>query len=257
MHLSLLNLCSLETIQPALLDRMEVISLAGYTTYEKIEIAKNYLLPKQIKENGLEESQIDLPEESLKFVVEYYTREAGVRTLERKIGALCRKVAYDFLKVQQSETEKEKIAISTEPYKINEAFVENVLGPKTFDEDISQRIDQPGIAIGMAWTQAGGKILLVETSKATGKGKLQITGHLGDVMKESVLTAIGWIKAHQELLSLITNETTGKKTDIPEALHGDSLLDKYDVHVHFPAAAIPKDGPSAGITITIALVSKA
>jgi len=245
---------SLETIQPALLDRMEVITLEGYTLYEKIEIAKHYLLPKQIKENGLIETHIEFPDDALRFLTDYYTREAGVRTLERKIGSVCRKVAFDYLKTKQSQTENSKITLTTEPFKINEDFIESVLGPKAYDEDISQRIDQPGIAIGMAWTQFGGKILLVEASKAPGHGKIQITGKLGDVMKESVLTSIGWIKAHQELISLITNESKEMKTEIAETLTSDPLLDKYDLHVHFPAAAIPKDGPSAGITITIALV---
>lgn len=243
---------TLETIQPALLDRMEVITLEGYTLYEKIEIAKNYLLPKQIKENGLIESHIEFPEEALKFLVDYYTREAGVRTLERKIGSVCRKVAFDFLKAKESQDESSKITLTSDPFKITESFVEFVLGPRAYDEDISQRIDQPGIAIGMAWTQFGGKILLVETSKAPGHGKIQITGQLGDVMKESVLTSLGWIKAHQELISLISNESK----EIVETLQtSDPLLDKLDLHVHFPAAAIPKDGPSAGITITVALIS--
>jgi len=246
---------TLETIQPALLDRMEVITLEGYTLYEKIEIAKHYLLPKQIKENGLIETHIEFPDDALRFLTDYYTREAGVRTLERKIGSVCRKVAFDYLKTKQSQTENSKITLTTEPFKINEDFIESVLGPKAYDEDISQRIDQPGIAIGMAWTQFGGKILLVEASKAPGHGKIQITGKLGDVMKESVLTSIGWIKAHQELISLITNESKEMKTEIAETLTSDPLLDKYDLHVHFPAAAIPKDGPSAGITITIALIS--
>ena len=243
----------METIQPPLLDRMEVISLEGYTIYEKVEIAKNYLLPKQIKENGLEEAQINFPEDSIHFLVEYYTREAGVRSLERRIGSICRKVAFDYLRALQTK-DKEKVAISAEPFMISIKFIENILGAKDYDDDITQRIDQPGIAIGMAWTQYGGKILLVETSKAPGTGKLQITGQLGDVMKESVLTSIGWIKAHQELISLIINDSISKKHDIAQSFHTDALLDKYDIHVHFPAAATPKDGPSAGVTITIALV---
>jgi len=246
---------TLETIQPALLDRMEVISLEGYTMYEKVEIAKNYLFPKQIKENGLEGSHIEFPDDALQFLVEYYTREAGVRTLERKIGSVCRKIAFDYLKTKQSQTDPGKITITTEPFRITPDFIETVLGPKAYDEDIAQRIDQPGIAIGMAWTQYGGKILLVETSKAPGHGKIQITGKLGDVMKESVLTSIGWIKAHQELISFISNNSRENKNDIAETISHDPLFDKYDLHVHFPAAAIPKDGPSAGITITIALIS--
>jgi len=246
---------SLETIQPALLDRMEVISLEGYTMYEKVEIAKNYLFPKQIKENGLEGAPIEFPEDALKFLVEYYTREAGVRTLERKIGSVCRKIAFDFLKTKQSQTDPGKITLTAEPFKITHDFIETVLGPKAYDEDIAERIDQPGIAIGMAWTQFGGKILLVETSKAPGHGKLQITGQLGDVMKESVQTSIGWIKAHQELIYLISSNSRENKNDIAEAISHEPLFDKYDLHVHFPAAAIPKDGPSAGITITVALIS--
>lgn len=220
---------------------MEVISLPGYTQYEKVEIAKGYLIPKQIKENGIDASCIEFPESSILHVVKHYTSEAGVRTLERTIGSICRKVAFNFLKSQQKQHEAESFPVT----KITEQFIEEALGPKIFDEDIKQRIDQPGIAIGLAWTQVGGKTLLVEAAKAQGKGGIQITGQLGDVMKESVLTAFGWIKSHREVLYLIASKSD--KEQVKE-------FSEYDMHIHFPAAAIPKDGPSAGVTIVVALV---
>jgi len=250
---------NLETIQGPLLDRMEVISLPGYTLYEKTEIAKNYLVPKQIQENGLEKSHVEFPDSALQYLINYYTREAGVRNLERSIGSICRKVAFDYLKTQSigDEIDNKKENKPKKPFKtvkVTEKFIEEVLGPKMYDDDLGQMVDQPGIAIGMAWTQAGGKLLLVEASKAPGKGHLQITGQLGDVMKESVLTAYGWIKAHQELLSLLTLSPASRKTAIATELKSDLQLEKFDINIHFPAAAIPKDGPSAGITICIAMV---
>ena len=239
----------METIKGPLLDRMEVISLAGYTQYEKVKIAKDYLIPKQIKENGIEPSCVNFTEEAISYVINYYTSEAGVRTLERTIGSLCRKVAFSFLKVRQQGSGAFNCV------EIDEHFVEKALGPKIYDEDIKQRITQPGIAIGLAWTSVGGRTLLVEASKSEGKGAIQITGQLGDVMRESVITALGWIKSHKEVLSLINSKTQTAQNNVKGALK-QSLFNDYDLHVHFPAAAIPKDGPSAGITITLALVMR-
>jgi len=245
---------SLDTIQGPLLDRMEIISLAGYTVQEKTEIAQNYLIPKQIHENGLKKEFIEFPEASIHYIINYYTREAGVRNLERTIGSICRKVAFEYLKTQQPANPKEKKATPFKTIIIDEKYIEEVLGAKIFDDDLSEQIDQPGIAIGMAWTQVGGKILLVEASRAQGKGRLEITGKLGDVMKESVSTALGWIKAHQDLIVSLSIQPSAKKNNTGEVMTGLNL-DQYDINIHFPAAAIPKDGPSAGITIAMALVS--
>jgi len=242
---------SLETIKAPLLDRMEVISLSGYTQYEKIKIAKDYLIPKQVKENGIEPSCVNFSDSIIHHVIKHYTSEAGVRNLERTIGSLCRKVAFNFLKATQKASEG---AVNFKTIDITEEFVEKALGPKIYDEDIKQRISQPGITIGLAWTQVGGKTLLVEASKAEGKGGIQITGQLGDVMKESVLTSLGWIKSHKELLYLMASKVPSNDLEYTQSLKYFSFGD-YDMHIHFPAAAIPKDGPSAGVTITTAIIS--
>lgn len=243
---------TLETIQGPLLDRMEIISLAGYTLYEKTEIAMNYLVPKQIHENGLKPNYIEFQVPDVHYIISHYTREAGVRTLERTIGAICRKVAFDFLKHQQPAKEKSRKE-EFKPVKVNEKYIEEVLGPRIFEEDFHEQIDQPGIVVGMAWTQVGGKIMLVETSRADGRGKLEITGQLGDVMKESVSTALGWIRANKHLINLIMTYAYEKNILEEEPLN-DFKLEDHDINIHFPAASIPKDGPSAGIAITVALV---
>ena len=239
----------METIKAPLLDRMEVISLSGYTEFEKIKIAREYLVPKQIKENGIEPSCVNFSDEIIHFIIKHYTSEAGVRNLERTLGSLCRKVAFSFLKASQASG-----AVNFPAVQITEEFVQKSLGPKMYDEDIKQRISQPGIAIGLAWTQVGGKTLLVEVSKSEGKGGIQITGQLGDVMKESVLTALGWIKSHKELLYLMASKGPVGDLEYTQSLKSFSFGD-YDLHIHFPAAAIPKDGPSAGVTITTAIVN--
>jgi ATP-dependent Lon protease len=249
---------SLDPIPPALLDRLETINLVGYTKQEKLEIAKNYLIPKQLTENGLDQNIFQIPDQPLDFLIKYYTAEAGVRNLERAVGSLCRKTAFELLKHNQviektSENPNAKQPFS--PIIVTEAFIEDVLGPRKHDDDITAFIDQPGIAIGLAWTQVGGKCLLVEASKAPGKGNIQITGQLGDVMKESVMTALGWIKSHHELLSLLSMTPENRNKALLGDVKGDYNLDKLDLHIHFPAAAIPKDGPSAGITIAITLIS--
>ena len=242
-------------MHPALLDRLEIINLPGYTHQEKAIIAKNFLIPKQMEENGLEKTQIIIPKESIDYVTKYYTREAGVRSLERLIGSLCRKVAFDYLKSRKKDEKTEDQVI--ESVIINQDLIHSTLGHKFFDDDVLDRIDQSGIAIGMAWTEVGGKILLVEASKSLGKGKIEVTGKLGDVMKESVKTALGWIKANIDFLSssLGNIEIIKKKSKFIEVEDREEhILDTVDIHIHFPAAAIPKDGPSAGITIAIALV---
>lgn len=238
---------------------MEIISLTGYTVYEKIAIAQNYLVPKQIEENGIDKSHIRFSQESLTYIINHYTNEAGVRNLERIVGSICRRVAFDYLKFQKGAGDMENFntigCLCFSTIEVTKEFIQEILGPKVYDNDLAQRIDQPGIAVGLAWTSAGGRVLLVEAAKSEGHGKIQITGQLGDVMKESVATALGWIKSHPELISLLTDGKKFKKNHAVahEVIH-DFSIDKHDVHVHFPAAAIPKDGPSAGITIAITLV---
>jgi len=251
---------SLESIPLPLLDRMEVISLSGYTIYEKTRIAQDYLVPKQIEENGIDKNHLRFPAETLEYIISNYTSEPGVRNLERMIGTLCRRVAFDYLKFQKGAVELENFntigCVHFPTIEVTQEFIEEVLGPKTFDNEIGQRIDQPGIAIGLAWTSVGGRVLLIEAAKSPGNGKIEITGHLGDVMKESVMTAIGWIKAHPELVYLLANENLQKNpSDQVKTIKYDLSFDKYDIHVHCPAAAIPKDGPSAGITIALSLVN--
>jgi len=215
------------------------------------KIAKDYLIPKQVKENGIELSCVNFSDSIIHHVIKHYTSEAGVRNLERTIGSLCRKVAFNFLKATQKASDG---AVNFKTIDITEDFVEKALGPKTYDEDIKQRISQPGITIGLAWTQVGGKTLLVEASKSEGKGGIQITGQLGDVMRESVLTSLGWIKSHKELLYLMASKVPLNDLEYTQSLKYFSFGD-YDMHIHFPAAAIPKDGPSAGVTITTAIIS--
>jgi ATP-dependent Lon protease len=212
---------------------MEMIEITGYTIHEKVKIASNYLLPKQISENGLKPGFLQVPEEVLSKIVLDYTREAGVRQLERSISAICR---WNAMKVITSDNPKS--------FTVKEETLEEVLGVPIFINDLSQRVAVPGVVIGMAWTAVGGKIMIVESSKCPGQGSLKITGKLGEVMKESVSTAVSWIKVN---LRDILPKT--------ESLTKCEGFDGVDLHIHFPAAAVPKDGPSAGITITTALVS--
>lgn len=226
-----------EVIPAPLMDRMEQIEITGYSTHEKLSIAKQFLLPKQITENGIPTLLLSLPDESLNKIILSYTRESGVRQLERNLGAVCRWAAVNHLSDLKGKNEQKKQLVSEE-------LVEEILGVPIFENDLSERVAHPGVAIGMAWTAYGGKIMIVETSKSPGHGHLRITGQLGDVMKESVLTSISWIKANLAFL-------------VPKAIEGKPSegFDGLDLHIHFPAAAVPKDGPSAGITITTALVS--
>ncbi|KAB2338743.1 endopeptidase La [Cytobacillus depressus] len=217
---------NLATIPGPLRDRMEIITIAGYTELEKIHIAKDHLLPKQIKEHGLSKAQLQIREDGIQKIVRYYTREAGVRGLERQLATVCRKTA--------------KIIVSSEKKKviISEKNVEDFLGKEKFRYGQAELEDQVGVATGLAYTTVGGDTLQIEVSLSPGKGKLVLTGKLGDVMKESAQAAFSYIRSKANELG------------IEENFH-----EKYDIHIHVPEGAVPKDGPSAGITMATALVS--
>jgi ATP-dependent Lon protease len=219
----------LDPIPGPLRDRMEIIQLSGYTEEEKLEIAKRYLVPRQIERNGLDDSKIEITDEALKPIIEGYTREAGVRNLEREIGAVCRKVAREFA---EGTRNRKRV--------IKERAVRDLLGKRRFYHDVARRTSQPGVATGLAWTPVGGEVLFIEATAFPGDGRLQITGQLGDVMKESASAALSYVKANARKWG--ANE--------PE-----EWLRTHDIHVHVPAGATPKDGPSAGVAITTALVS--
>lgn len=217
---------SLSTIQPALLDRMEIIEISGYSTEEKVEIAKKHLIPNQIKEHGLKTKDITLTPQIIEFIIQKYTRESGVRSLNRTLAGVLRSVA-------------KKVAMEEEYIpKLTEENIIEALGPVKYDNDLYTKVDLPGVAVGLAWTQVGGDILFIEASTSIGKGKLTLTGNLGDVMKESASTALSYIKANAARIGID-----------PE------IFDKSDIHVHVPEGAIPKDGPSAGITMLSAITS--
>ncbi len=217
---------SLDTIHPALRDRMEIIEVTGYTLEEKVEIAVKHLVPKQLKEHGLKPSDVKISKASLAKVITSYTRESGVRNLERKIGTLVRSVA----KAVAMEEAFDKT--------ITEETVRKVLGAEIFDEELYQGNDIAGVVTGLAWTQVGGEILFVESSLSKGKGILTLSGQLGDVMKESAVAALSYLKSNAETLGVDYR-----------------LFQQYDLHVHVPAGAVPKDGPSAGITMFTSLAS--
>ena len=216
---------SLSTIQPALRDRLEIIEVTGYTVEEKLEIAKRHLVPKQLRENGITQSHIRFSDAVITKLIEEYTNESGVRSLEKRIGKLVRNRAK-----QIAMEEKFTIDLSTEE-------IVKVLGP-SYEKDKYSDNDTPGVVTGLAWTPTGGDILFIETSLTRGKGKLTLTGNLGDVMKESAVIALEYLKAHADLLEL-----------------DDEIFDLKNVHIHVPQGAVPKDGPSAGITILTALAS--
>jgi len=216
----------LEPVPPALRDRMEVIELAGYTEEEKLEIAKRHLIPKQITENGLTNDLIAFTDEAVLGIVHGYTHEAGVRNMEREIGRVCRKVARAFT---EGHTEKTEITASK---------VTELLGPEKYFSEVAERIHEPGVAIGLAWTPNGGDILFIESTRMAGKKGMTITGHLGDVMKESVQAALSYIRSRADRLGLLPD-----------------FFENCDLHIHVPAGAIPKDGPSAGITMATSLAS--
>jgi ATP-dependent Lon protease len=218
----------IDTVPAPLRDRMEVIHLAGYTEDEKVRIAERHLVPKQAREHGLEAGQdVMFLREAVRFVVRRYTREAGVRNLERELGSLCRKVARRHAEGQ------------TEPVTLTPDLVVSMLGAPRFEfEELEERTRVPGVAVGLAWTPAGGDVLFVEATRMTGKGSLTLTGQLGDVMKESAQAALSWIRSH------------ATEIGVPADFWG-----KADIHIHVPAGAIPKDGPSAGVTMVTALAS--
>jgi ATP-dependent Lon protease len=217
---------SLDTIQPALLDRMEIIEINGYTVEEKVQIAKNHLVKKQLGEHGIKSGDLKFTDKILELVVENYTRESGVRALEKRIASLARYRAKQIVGEEEFEA------------KIDEAFVKKVLGRQRIDKEMYQDNSFAGVVTGLAWTSVGGEILFVECKTTKGNGKLTLTGQLGDVMKESAITALTFLKANADYLDI-----------------NPKVFDQYDVHIHFPAGAIPKDGPSAGITILTALAS--
>ncbi|MCB0203341.1 MAG: endopeptidase La, partial [Anaerolineae bacterium] len=217
----------LDTIPDPLLDRMEIIELHSYTTEEKVKIAQGYLVPRQIRENALRPDEISFEEDALRRIVRDYTREAGVRSLERTIGAICRKVA---TKVAENGT--------GEPFVITpDNLVEFLKKPKFFDE-VAERTEIPGVATGLAWTMTGGDILFIEATRMAGKKDFLVTGQLGDVMKESSRAALSWVRANAARWGID-----------PE------IFENSDLHLHIPAGAVPKDGPSAGVTMATALVS--
>ena len=217
---------TLDTIPEPLQDRLELISIPGYTTAEKLNIAKRYLIPRQTEENGLKDRKLKFEDSAILMLIERYTQEAGVRSLEREIGSICRKVA-------RALVAKEKV-----PAKITAEFVISALGPTRFDPELVLKEDQVGLANGLAWTVVGGEVMQVEASVAPGKGMLNLTGQLGDVMQESAQAAMFFCRANAEMLHL------------PHNFH-----EKFDLHIHLPEGATPKDGPSAGITLVTALVS--
>ena len=217
----------LDTIPPALRDRMEMLELPGYTEDEKLQIARERLVAKQVAGHGLTGAELAFEDAALRCVITGYTREAGVRRLEREIGAICRKVA------------RRRAEGDTRAVRVHAHTVSLLLGAPTFiDQEVEERIAQPGVAVGLAWTPAGGEVLFVEASGMLGSGSLTLTGQLGDVMKESARAALSWLRAHASCYGV----------DPDFYMHSE-------IHLHVPSGAIPKDGPSAGITTVVALVS--
>jgi len=216
----------IETIPAPLLDRMDVISLSGYTDDEKFGIAKKYLLPKQLEAHGLDPEQVSITDKALKLVAREYTREAGVRNLERRIADLCRKAAREVAEGKQTKI------------RVDEKRVRKWLGPRRFSGEVRRRTSDPGVATGLAVTAVGGDILFIEATAYPGKGRLTVTGQLGEVMQESATAAHSWVRSHAVELGI-----------------DPTWFADHDVHVHIPAGAIPKDGPSAGITMATAIVS--
>ena len=215
-----------DSIPNPLLDRMEVIRIGGYTEEEKLNIATNYLLPKQIKEHGLEKKNLNLSQNAIREIINNYTREAGVRGLERNIANICRKTA------------KKIVETKTKSVRVNKGNLEKYLGIKKYHYDTVKDEEQIGVATGLAWTAVGGETLSIEVNSMKGTGKLQLTGQLGEVMKESAMASISYIRSNVQTLGI-----------------DDNFYKDMDIHVHVPEGAIPKDGPSAGITMAIAAIS--
>ena len=215
-----------DPIPPALRDRMEMLELPGYILEEKLLIARKFLIPRQIEENGLKPDQISFQEKAITTIIDEYTREAGVRNLEREIASICRKVA------------KKVAAGDKRKFTIGKKTVSDMLGPRKFYSEVASRTGEVGVTTGLAWTPAGGEILFVEASKMRGRKSLTLTGHLGDVMKESAQAALSYVRSEAQKIGI-----------------DESFFEKFDIHVHVPAGSIPKDGPSAGIAMAVALTS--
>ena len=218
----------LDTVPPPLIDRMELIPLQGYSEEEKLHIANRYLIPRQIKENGITVDQIEFPEDAVRHIVRHYTREAGVRKLEQTIGTVCRKQAR---RVVEGHTEK--LTVTRE---VLQEFLGGI--QVRVDTEVAERVKRPGVAVGLAWTPAGGDILFIEANKMKGKGSFNMTGQIGEVMQESMQAALTWVRSNATSLGLT-----------------EDFNKEMDLHIHIPAGAIPKDGPSAGVTMTTVLVS--
>ncbi|MHB1322944.1 MAG: endopeptidase La [Coriobacteriia bacterium] len=216
----------LDPIPPALKDRMEVIHFPGYTEEEKLHIARRYLVPKQVREHGLRPALIAISDSALREIIRRYTREAGVRNLERQVATICRQVAR---KVVEGQTDKTSVSAKT---------VHDYLGPERFTFGLAEKRNEVGVATGLVWTEVGGDVIFIEATKMKGKGNLMLTGQLGDVMRESAQAAVSWIRANASTLGI-----------------DPGFSEENDLHIHVPAAAIPKDGPSAGITMASALAS--
>jgi ATP-dependent Lon protease len=221
----------LSTLSAPLRDRLEIIELSGYTTDEKARIARRHLLPKELAAHGLAKDAIDVSDDALAAIVRDYTREAGVRQLGREITKLCRSVALDIARATGPDSKARKVHLEA-------ADLWRILGKIRFFGEVVERTSIPGVATGLAWTPVGGDILFIETSRMPGKGRLEITGQLGDVMKESAKAALSYVRSHAADLGV---EPGG--------------LEAEDVHIHVPAGGVPKDGPSAGVTMFTALVS--
>jgi len=215
-------------VPPALKDRMEVLEIAGYTEEEKLAIATDHLVEKQVKNHGLTSEFIQFTPDALRQVIRGYTREAGVRNLEREIGALCRKAA-------RRRAEGNEAPITVTP----EVVVEMLGAPRFLDEEMEERTKDPGVAIGLAWTPAGGEVLFIEASRMAGSGTLTLTGQLGEVMKESARAALSWLRMHAREYGI-----------------DPDFFKNAEMHVHVPSGAIPKDGPSAGVTMATAMASQ-
>jgi ATP-dependent Lon protease len=216
----------LDTIPGPLRDRMEIISLAGYTATEKFEIAKRYLVQRQLEANGLLGGKVEISDDALRGIIQQYTREAGVRSLEREIGKALRHAA---VRIAEGEAG---------PIRIEASDLQTILGPPRFEDEVAMRVSMPGVATGLAWTPVGGDILFIEATRVPGKGRLTLTGQLGDVMKESAQAALSLVKARAADLQVDSN-----------------LFETSDLHLHVPAGATPKDGPSAGVAMFMAFAS--
>jgi ATP-dependent Lon protease len=216
----------IDTIPGPLRDRMEIIELPGYTEEEKVEIAKRYLVKRRLEATGLSPESCEITEEAIRAIIRDYTREAGVRNLEREIGAICQHVA-----MQVAEGKATRL-------KVDASDLHAILGPRRFESEVAMRTSVPGVATGLAWTPTGGDILFIEAARVPGHGKLILTGQLGDVMKESAQAALSLVKARSAALGI-----------------DEAIFEKSDIHLHVPAGGIPKDGPSAGVAMFTALVS--